>query len=82
MVIGGDKAALADLKAATGYERLERLSRTRIEISPARRGLWPFARSSEDEEIDLILMGSPPMTTSRGCSEGGRRPKARTRFWT
>ena len=66
MVIGGDKAALADLKAATGYERLERLSRTRIEIAPALRGLWPFARSSEDEEIDLILMGSPPGLEFRG----------------
>ena len=65
MLIGGDKAALAELRAATGYDRLERLSRTRIEVSPARRGLWPFARS-QDEEIDLILMGSPPGLEFRG----------------
>ena len=58
-MVGGDKAALAALKAATGYERLERLSRTRIETAPAKRGLQPFARDGDDE-IDLLLMGSPP----------------------
>jgi glycosyltransferase involved in cell wall biosynthesis len=65
MVVGGDKAALEELKAATSYPKLERLSRTRIEVSPARRGFWPFAKS-RDEEIDLILMGSPPGLEFRG----------------
>ena len=65
IVVGGDKAALEELKAATGYPRLERLSRTRIEVQPARRGLWPFAKS-RDEEIDLVLMGSPPGLEFRG----------------
>jgi glycosyltransferase involved in cell wall biosynthesis len=65
IVIGGDKPALAELKAATGYERLERLSRARIEVLPAQRGVRAFARS-RDEEIDLILLGSPPGLEFRG----------------
>ena len=65
MVVGGDKAALNELKAATGYGRLERLSRTRIEVRPQRRRLWPFGRSRE-EEVDLLLMGSPPRLEFRG----------------
>lgn len=64
IVVGGDKAALEELKAATGYGPLERLSRTRIHTEPAARGLWP-ARS-RDEEIDLLLMGSPPGLEFRG----------------
>ena len=59
IVVGGDKAALEELKAATGYGRLERTSRTRIEVRPAARRLWPFGRG-RDEEIDLLLLGSPP----------------------
>jgi glycosyltransferase involved in cell wall biosynthesis len=68
IVIGGDKPSLQALKAETGYERLERLSRTRIEVVPAAKRLWPFGRKAEaaDEEIDLILMGSPPGLEFRG----------------
>ena len=67
IAIGVDKPALEVLKAATGYERLERLSRTRIQPAPPRRGLWPFGRPRDpDEEIDLILMGSPPGMEFRG----------------
>ena len=68
IVVGGDKAALEALKAATGYGRLERLSRTRIEQAPPfRRSFWPWARGAEaDEEIDLLLMGSPPGLEFRG----------------
>ena len=65
IIVGGDKAAPEELKAATGYPLLERLSRTRIE---ARRppGLpWPSAKTAY-EEIDLLLMGSPPWLEFRG----------------
>ena len=65
IVVGGDKPALEELRAATGYGRLERLSRTRIEVRPAVSGLWPFGRG-RDEEIDLLLMGSPPGLEFRG----------------
>jgi glycosyltransferase involved in cell wall biosynthesis len=65
IVVGGDRAALDALKAATGYRRLERLSRARIEVRPAPRRLWPFGGSG-DEEIDLLLMGSPPGLEFRG----------------
>jgi glycosyltransferase involved in cell wall biosynthesis len=67
IVIGGDKPSLHALKAETGYDRLERLSRTRIEVVPAPRRLWPFGRRVDVvEEIDLILMGSPPGLEFRG----------------
>ena len=68
IVVGGDKPALEALKAATGYGRLERLSRTRIEPAPPqRRPLWPWVRAPEPgEEIDLLLMGSPPGLEFRG----------------
>jgi glycosyltransferase involved in cell wall biosynthesis len=67
IVIGGDKPSLQALKAETGYEPLERLSRTRIEVAPAPRRLWPFRRKAgAEEEIDLILMGSPPGLEFRG----------------
>jgi glycosyltransferase involved in cell wall biosynthesis len=65
MVVGGDLAAVQALKAATGYERLERLSRTRIHVEPPVRRTWPLA-SGQDEEIDLLLMGSPPGLECRG----------------
>ena len=65
IIVGGDKAALAELKAATGYPLLERLSRNRIETRPAPRWSWPFSQS-RDEEIDLLLMGSPPGLEFRG----------------
>ena len=64
-IVGGDKAALADLKAATGYGDLHRVSRTRIRREPARRLDLPFARGADDE-IDLLLMGSPPGLEDRG----------------
>ena len=60
IVVGGDRAALEELKAATGYPGLERLSRTRIEVAPAQRRFWPFSKPDPREEIDLLLMGSPP----------------------
>ena len=68
IVIGGDKATLGALKGATGYERLERLSRTRIARSPPqRRPLLPWARAPEaGDEIDLMLLGSPPGLEFRG----------------
>ena len=59
IVVGGDKLALEELKAATGYGRLERLSRNHLEVRPAIRSLWPFGLG-RDEEIDLLLLGSPP----------------------
>ncbi len=65
IIVGGDKAALAELKAATGYPLLERLSRTRIEVRPAPGFRWPFAKP-KSEEIDLLLMGSPPGLEFRG----------------
>ena len=60
IVVGGDKPALEELKAATGYPRLSRLSRTRIEVTSPRPRFWPFGRTDSREEIDLLLMGSPP----------------------
>ena len=65
IIVGGDKAALDELRSATGYPLLERLSRTRIETRPAPGFRWPFAKA-EDEEIDLLLMGSPPGLEFRG----------------
>ncbi len=65
IVVGGDKGVLAELKAATGYPRLERLSRSRIEIRAPERRPWPFPRAAGDE-IDLLLMGSPPGLEFRG----------------
>jgi glycosyltransferase involved in cell wall biosynthesis len=62
IVIGGDKAALKALTDATGYDDLHRLSRTRIARAPAR--LWPLG--AKGDEIDLILMGSPPGLEDRG----------------
>ncbi len=64
-IVGGDKAALEDLKAATGYGDLRRVSRTRIRRAPARTLALPFGRGGEDE-IDLLLMGSPPGLEDRG----------------
>jgi glycosyltransferase involved in cell wall biosynthesis len=58
VVIGGDAASLAELKAATGYDDLRRLSRSRIERSPL--------DSAPGEEISVILMGSPPGLEDRG----------------
>ena len=67
IVVGGDKSGLEALKAATGYAGLERLSRTRIEVVPAPRRLWPFGtRAAPKDEIDLLLMGSPPGLEFRG----------------
>ena len=65
IIIGGDKAALEELRAATGYPLLERLSRARIEAAPAPRLPWPFSQGRY-EEIDLLLMGSPPGLEFRG----------------
>ena len=65
IIVGGDKAALEELKAATGYPLLERLSRTRIQVELAPGFRWPFTKA-EDDEIDLLLMGSPPGLEFRG----------------
>ena len=65
IVVGGDKPALEELKAATGYPKLERFSRARIHTEPATGFRWPFAKD-RDEEIDLLLMGSPPGLEFRG----------------
>ncbi len=63
VVIGGDADGLRELKAATGYDDLRRVSRTRIERLPARR--LPFARAP-GEEISMSLMGSAPGLEDRG----------------
>jgi glycosyltransferase involved in cell wall biosynthesis len=63
VVIGGDAEGLEELKAATGYSDLHRLSRSRIERAPAPR--LPFARA-KGEAIALTLMGSPPGLEDRG----------------
>jgi glycosyltransferase involved in cell wall biosynthesis len=63
VVIGGDAEGLEELKTATGYPELRRLSRSRLEPAPAPR--LPFARP-QGEEIALILMGSPPGLEGRG----------------
>ena len=65
MIVGGDKAALQALKTATGYPRLDRLSRTRIRPEPTPRFAWPFA-ARKPEEIDLLLLDSPPGLEFRG----------------
>ena len=65
VIVGGDKAALDELKAATGYRLLERLSRARIQVEPLPRIRWPLAKA-ETDEIDLLLMGSPPGLEFRG----------------
>lgn len=65
LIVGGDKAALQDLTAATGYPDLGRISRTRIHREPAPRLRIPFAREAA-EGIDLILMGAPPGLEDRG----------------
>lgn len=57
VLIGADKVALAELKAATGYDELTRISRTRIARAPPRR--LPFA-AARDRDIDLILLDAPP----------------------
>jgi hypothetical protein len=64
VVIGASVAALDDLKAATGYPDLVRISRTRIGRAPARSFRAPWAKP--EDEIDLILMGSPPGLEDRG----------------
>ena len=65
IVVGGDKAALEDLKQATGYPDLDRISRTRIQREPLPRFRLPFT-APEPETIDLILMGAPPGLEDRG----------------
>ena len=65
LIVGGDKAALADLAAATGYPDLGRISRTRIDREPVPRLRLPFSREI-GESIDLILMGAPPGLEDRG----------------
>ena len=65
VIVGGDKPALEELKAATGYPDLRRLSRARLHPEPAPRLAWPLARPA-DEAIDVLLMGSPPGLEERG----------------
>jgi glycosyltransferase involved in cell wall biosynthesis len=63
VAIGAEAAVVEELRAATGYPALERLSRSRIERIPA-PGL--FGRGPDREKIALILMGSPPGLEDRG----------------
>ncbi len=65
MIVGGDKQALEDLRAATGYPDVRRLSRARIESRPAPRWPWPIPRP-KGEEISVLLMGAPPGLEARG----------------
>jgi hypothetical protein len=65
VIVGGDKPALEELKAATGYEDLRRLSRARLHPEPASPIAWPFVRPP-GEAIDVLLMGSPPGLEDRG----------------
>ncbi len=62
VVIGGDLASLQDLREATDYQDLRRISRARLKRAPAPRLGWP----TTGESIDLILMGSPPALEDRG----------------
>lgn len=62
VAIGADADAVDELKAATGYADLRRLSRGRLERAPARRFLEPATA----EEVAVILMGSPPGLEDRG----------------
>jgi glycosyltransferase involved in cell wall biosynthesis len=64
VAVGGEKAAVEELRQATGYEDLRRLSRTRIEPVPA--PLIDLGRRTAEEELSLILMGSPPGLEARG----------------
>jgi glycosyltransferase involved in cell wall biosynthesis len=71
VIVGGDKPALEELKAATGYPDLHRLSRARLHREPAPPRLaWlfdgPLARP-RGEEIHVLLMGSPPGLEDRGA---------------
>jgi glycosyltransferase involved in cell wall biosynthesis len=65
VIVGGDRPALDELKAATGYADLRRLSRARLQLEPAPRIAWPLARPA-NEAVDLMLMGSPPGLEARG----------------
>lgn len=60
VVIGADKAAVDELKVATGYPDIERLSRSRIEREPVR------LFGPKQETIALTLMGSTPGLEDRG----------------
>ena len=62
VVIGGDAASLQDLREATDYQDLRRISRARLKRTAAPRLGWP----TTGESIDLILMGSPPGLEDRG----------------
>ena len=64
VVIGANAATLDELKAATGYPDLRRISRTRIGRAPARRWSPPWRRPVD--EIDVVLLGSPPGLEDRG----------------
>lgn len=63
IVIGASVGALKELQQATDYPGLRRISRARIRRAPARRWRWP---TTSEDEIDLILMGSPPGLEDRG----------------
>lgn len=65
VIVGGDGAALEDLRDATGHPDLRRLSRNRLHPEPAPGLNWPFSRPA-DEELHLLLMGSPPGLEDRG----------------
>jgi glycosyltransferase involved in cell wall biosynthesis len=63
VIVGAGAQALEELRTATGYPDLRRLSRTRLERAPA---LGLFQRPGAGEEMALILMGSPPGLEDRG----------------
>ncbi len=64
VVIGEDLQALEDLGEATGYEDLRLVSKTRVQRAPARpSALWGAGRG---DEIDLILLDTPPGFEDRG----------------
>ena len=64
VMIGGDAEGLEDLRSATDYTDLRRISRARLTLAPPRRWRPPF--SAGPEEIDMVLMGSSPGLEARG----------------
>ena len=57
IVIGGDAKGLDDLRQATGYPDLSRVSRSRLRRAAAPR--LRIGRGGQDE-VDLFLLGAPP----------------------
>ncbi|MEI9964319.1 MAG: glycosyltransferase [Caulobacteraceae bacterium] len=59
VMIGGDAPRLDELRRATGYPGLSRVSRTRLVRAPA-SGMLRRLIGPREEEIDVILLGSSP----------------------